>query len=100
MIFDGIHQMQTGSYFGGAPGPWAAIVRAMGVDPQRMGPVFVCLGILWLAGCVGLLAKSRWVYLVAAVITLLYPLFGTLLSIIALIIYFTSAVELRTKSSK
>ncbi len=87
MLFDGIHEMVTGTYFGGRVGPWAYIVRALHVRVESMGPVFVVLGALWLFAAVQTVRNSRTAPVLltcAAVVTLAYPLFGTLLSLVTL----------------
>lgn len=89
MIIDGVHHITTGSYIGGKAGPWAVLVRAAGVSENSMAPVFIALGALWLLGVVVLvISPRRGTSLLAmpAIVTLLYPLFGTLLAIIALAI--------------
>jgi hypothetical protein len=87
MVIDGFHVIRTGSYIGGQVGPWAVIVRAAGLNVYRMGPFFLALGSLWLLGCVLLLVRPRnglILLTMTASISLLYALFGTVLSIIAL----------------
>lgn len=96
MVFDGIHKMTTGSYFGGRLGPWHVVSDAAGVSVDRMAVVFIVLGAAWLSFTASLLFFRRvgasGIAVVAAV-SLFYPLFGTLLSIIALLIL----VNLRRK---
>ena len=49
MIFDGIHVLSTGKYFGpDKPGPWSDLVAAVGIEPFGLGPVFITFGTLWL----------------------------------------------------
>ena len=89
MMFDGVHRMRTGNYFGGQVGPWGALVSAAGISPGSMAPVFVVLGALWLAAGVALLCRARIakVLLIAlSLISLAYLAFGTVLSLIALAI--------------
>lgn len=89
MVFDGVHKIVSGSYFGGRVGPWGAVVRAVGMNVDHMGVIFVCVGTFWLIGCVTLLLslnRGAALHTAAAIMTLLYPLFGTLLSIITLLI--------------
>jgi hypothetical protein len=92
MLFDGIHKATTGTYFGGRVGPWAYVVSSIGISPDSMAPVFIIVGALWVASAIGLLLGFGWARaLVAAlaIITLAYPLFGTLLAIIVLVLLFT-----------
>jgi hypothetical protein len=89
MIIDGIHHITTGSYIGGKAGPWAVLVRAAGVSENSMAPAFIVLGTLWLLGAGVLLISPRRgasMLAIPALVTLLYPLFGTLLAIVALVI--------------
>jgi hypothetical protein len=89
MVADGIHVLISHSYISGQIGPWAILVRKMGFNEYHMGPVFIFLGALWLAGGVLNLAGMRGgaaALLLSALITLLYPLFGTLLSLAALVV--------------
>jgi len=89
MLFDGMHQLLTGSYFGGRLGPWAALVSAVGISPGSIAPVFVVLGVLWLVGGVAFLFRARWstgLLIAVSVISLAYLVFGTILSLIALAI--------------
>ncbi len=97
MLFDGFHVLLKGKYFGPEkPGPWSQIVRAIGVDPFRLGPVFVLLGALWLVFLAALLLNRPWSWslgLVVSVATLWYLPVGTVLSLItlALLLLFPNA---------
>lgn len=87
MLFDGIHKLKTGSYFGGQVGPWGHLVTAVGISPDSMAPAFITFGALWLAGGAGVILDAAWAPLlltILAVITLAYPIFGTLLALLAL----------------
>jgi uncharacterized membrane protein YjjP (DUF1212 family) len=89
MLFDGMHRLLTGSYFGGRLGPWAVLVSAAGISPASMAPLFVVLGVLWLVGGVALLFRARWstgLLIAVSAISLAYLVFGTILSLIALAI--------------
>ncbi len=91
MLFDGINKLTTGRYFGGEVGPWARVASAVGIGVDSMAPVFVVVGALWLAGVLALLLNLRWARALVcalAVLTLGYPLFGTLLSIVVLVLLF------------
>jgi hypothetical protein len=81
-IVDGTHVLATGRYIGGAtPGPWRHVVQAVGLDPFALGPVFVVLGVCWLAAAAVLLvahsAAAWWVLVITAVATLWYLPVGT-----------------------
>jgi len=100
MLADGIHVMTTGSYIGGQVGPWAVIVRAVGLNAYSMGPVFVVLGALWVLGSILLLArpgKGLVLLTIMATVTLFYAIFGTVLSVIALAIVVSHRRSLREK---
>ena len=90
MIFDGVHVMVRGKYFGpDKPGPWSIAWAKMGVDALRLGPVFVGLGLLWMVFLVALLAGQKWGWYGAAVVavaTLWYLPVGTVLSVIYLVL--------------
>ncbi len=96
MIFDGIHVLSTGKYFGPErPGPWSDLVAVAGLDPFRFGVPFVVLGILWLVFVGAMLFGHNWAWyaaIITAVLTLWYLPVGTVLSIvyIALLIIFRS----------
>ncbi|MBI4770441.1 MAG: hypothetical protein HY784_08550 [Chloroflexi bacterium] len=90
MTYDGLHQRLTGDFVrtGGQLGPWAAIPRALGVDPLSMGFFFVVLGLEWIAAACGLWLGRRWGYNLAvglSLLGLLYAPFGTLVSALALL---------------
>src|SRR5688500_10986928 len=84
MIFDGVHVLFTGKYFGPEkPGPWSSLVTAIGLDPFRLGVPFVIFGILWLAFAACILLGQSWAWfaaLITAVLTLWYLPVGTVLS--------------------
>jgi len=89
MIFDGMHRLLAGSYFGGRLGPWAALVSAVGISPGSMAPVFVVLGALWLVAGVAFFCRARWstgLLIAVSVVSLAYLVFGTVLSLLALAI--------------
>lgn len=85
MIFDGIHVLSTGKYFGPEkPGPWSDLVAAVGLDPFRLGVPFIALGVLWLAFTAAMLLGRSWAWyasLITAVLTLWYLPVGTELSV-------------------
>jgi len=90
MIFDGVHVMMRGKYFGPEkPGPWSIVFIKMGVDPFRLGPLFVGLGLLWIVFLVALLTGQKWGWygaVATAVATLWYLPVGTVLSVIYLVL--------------
>lgn len=89
MLFDGIHKLRTGSYFGSHLGPWANLVSAVGISPDVLAPVFIALGALWLAGAIAFLLNVRWSGLlltVLSIVSLAYLVFGTLLAVASLVL--------------
>lgn len=88
MVFDGIHVLLTGKYFGPPqPGPWSQLVSGVGLNPFSLGPVFIFLGITWLVSSYGLVAGMGWAWylsLAVALATLWYLPVGTILSLLAI----------------
>ena len=94
MVFDGVHKLMTGSYFGGRVGPWASVVSKLGVSLDAMAAVFVVVGSLWLVAILGMLVGFRWwrwSLAALAILSLWYVLFGMLLSIVVLVLLFNPA---------
>ena len=92
MIFDGIHVLSTGKYFGPEkPGPWSDLVIAAGIDPFRFGIPFVTFGGLWLLFAAAMLFGQGWAWyaaLILAVLTLWYLPVGTILSLVYIALLF------------
>jgi hypothetical protein len=92
MLFDGVHVMLRGKYFGPEkPGPWSAIFRAAGVDPFRLGPLFVAMGVMWLTLLIATLWGLRWGWwgaLIVAAASLWYLPLGTALSALYILLLF------------
>jgi hypothetical protein len=90
MIFDGIHVLRTGKYFGPPePGPWSKLVSLLGINPFSMGIPFIILGILWLVGLVGIAQTTSWGWtfaLAVSIATLWYLPIGTVLSLLYIIL--------------
>ena len=87
MLFDGIHKLATGTYFGHQLGPWARLVSLAGINPDSLGPVFVFLGCLWLvSGALALrdFRRCRPLLIVLGCVCLAYLPFGTLLSLLTI----------------
>jgi hypothetical protein len=98
MLFDGVHALLTGSYivaaagpYAGRLGPWAAALRYAGIDPAS-GPahaLFVVLGGALVVSAILYrlqVPAGRYALLAAAVLTLWYAPFGTLLSAVLVIV--------------
>jgi hypothetical protein len=90
MLVDGVHVLVYGKYIGpDKPGPWSGLFTAMGVDPFRLGPLFVGLGAAWLICLVATLRAMRWGWYGAAAVAVAsvwYLPVGTLLSMIYLML--------------
>jgi hypothetical protein len=90
MLIDGIYVMLNGKYIGPEkPGPWASLVGFTGIDVFKLGPLFVVFGIAWLTfgGAVYIDASwSRLFGIILSVLTLWYLPFGTLISIVVLLV--------------
>ncbi|NRB38096.1 MAG: hypothetical protein HRU20_06460 [Pseudomonadales bacterium] len=88
MLFDGMHVMRKGKYFGPEePGIWSKLVASFGINPFSMGPVFVALGLFWFVSVAALLTSMSWGWLalmVVAIATLWYVKVGTAISIIVM----------------
>ena len=93
MLFDGIHVMLRGKYFGPeTPGPWSVLFTRIGINPFRLGPIFILFGTLWLVFLAATLRGFTWgryAAIAVAVATLWYLPLGTILAIIylALLVY-------------
>jgi hypothetical protein len=103
MVVDGIHVLLRHYYISGQAGPWAMIVRKAGLNENDMGPFFIILGSVWLIG--GFLnfmgARIGTAALrLAAMISLLYLLFGTLLSLIAIAVLWRQSAVSRSLVGK
>jgi hypothetical protein len=90
MLFDGVHVMLRGKYFGpDKPGPWSAIFRVVGVDPFRLGPLFVAMGVMWLTFLIAVQSGLRWGWwgaLIVAAASLWYVPLGTALSALYIVL--------------
>ena len=98
MAFDGMRALVVGSYLtpgsgdhAGQLGPWARLVRAVGIAPESTGmkAAFVVLGAAWLIAAAGLALGAqwgRWLGVVLAVGTLWYLVPGTLISVLLLVL--------------
>jgi len=93
MIVDGVHVMLRGKYIGPEkPGPWSILFVKLGVDPFRLGPLFVAFGVLWIVFLIATLTGQTWGKYGAAAVaiaSLWYLPLGTVLSIAYLaLLYF------------
>lgn len=98
MAFDGGRALVVGDYvtpksgeYAGQLGPWSKVVRAVGIQPRStlMKSIFFVYGVLWLvmagAYVIGV-SWSWWGMLLLAAGALWYLPFGTLLSVVQLVL--------------
>jgi hypothetical protein len=105
MIIDGSRALATGSYitpkrgqYAGQLGPWAGLVRRLGIDPNGRGMkrAFLVYGTVWIAIAVGFLSGFSWGWaamLAAAVGSLWYLTAGTMISAAVMVLLFLSEVR-------
>ena len=89
MLFDGMHALLLGSYYGPGIGPWGFLVSIAGIDPGAMAAPFVIQGSLWLFFLAAGVYHRRWAWygkLATAIATLWYIPFGTILSIAQVVV--------------
>ncbi len=97
-VFDGARALVVGDYvtpktgqYAGQLGPWSKVVSAIGIDPRStlMKTIFVAYGLLWLTVIVCFILGLKWAWwamLIAAVGSLWYLPFGTLLGLLQIIL--------------
>ncbi len=98
MILDSVHRFLTGDFIriGGQLGPWAAVVGAFRIDPLAMGPIFLVVGVTQLIAALLLLLRHRWgdiLVLAVAVRTLWYLIFGTVSSLVQIVLVLAAKRE-------
>ncbi|RPJ80524.1 MAG: hypothetical protein EHM13_11910 [Acidobacteria bacterium] len=98
LAFDGGRALLVGDYvtprsgqYAGQVGPWSSVVSAVGIEPRStlMKTIHLVLGVAWLAVtvCFALRIPWSWSGMVAcAVLGLWYLPFGTLLSIVQVVL--------------
>lgn len=90
MFVDGIFVMLKGKYIGPEkPVPWANLFYKLNIDVIKLGPLFISYGVLWLVWFYALWTNQSWTYifgLIISLFTLWYLPFGTLFSIIIVLI--------------
>jgi hypothetical protein len=98
MTFDGLRAFVVGSYLtprsgphAGELGPWAALVRKVGIQPESTGmkATFVLLGAGYLVAAVAWALGAGWgpwLGVVLAVGTLWYLIPGTVISVLVLLL--------------
>lgn len=98
LAFDGGRALVVGDYvtptsgeYAGQLGPWADVVSAVGLAPRStlMKSIHFVLGVAWLVVMIGfaLRVRSAWAGMLAcAVLGLWYLPFGTILSVIQIVL--------------
>jgi len=98
LAFDGGHALVKGDYVtpssgahAGKLGPWSKLVSAVGLKPRSttMKAIHLALGTVWIAMIVCFVLRLPWAWtamLVCAITGLWYLPFGTLLSIIQIVL--------------
>ncbi len=109
LAFDGGRALIVGDYvtprsgrFAGQLGPWSKLVSAVGIEPRStlMKTIHLVIGGAWIAAIIAYAAGAAgawYAMLICAVAGLWYLPFGTLLSIIQIVLLLTPA--LRTASA-
>lgn len=102
LTFDGARALVMGEYvtpktgpYAGQLGPWAGLVRAVGLDPKSKAVkcVHVLLGLAWLVSLAGFAVRADWgrmALLICSVASLWYLPFGTLIGVVTLAILSTA----------
>lgn len=105
IAFDGAHGLVTGDYvtpksgrYAGQLGPWSRVVSAVGLDPRSrlVMAIHLVQGVVWLVILVAFALGARWAWtgmLVCAIAGLWYLPFGTLLSIVQIVLLLLPAVR-------
>ncbi len=105
MVVDGTRALTTGDYFtpssgehAGQLGPWAKVVKAIGVEPRSIGmkAFFVAYGLVWIAVTVAFALEQPWSWLMMlalAIGSLWYLVVGSVLSILVAVLLFIPAVR-------
>ena len=98
LAFDGAHALATGDYvtpksgrYAGQLGPWSKIVTGMGLDPRSTAvkSIHLALGTAWLLAIHAFALRvpgAWWAMLTCAVLGLWYLPFGTLLSVVQIVL--------------
>ena len=90
MLADGLYVIVVGKYIGPEkPGPWASLIAPIGVDVFKLGPVFVLFGVMWLIFAASFFSEMTWARnlgLVLSILTLWYLPFGTIISVVVLVV--------------
>ena len=105
LAFDGGHALAKGEYvtpksgeYAGQLGPWSRLVSAVGIEPRStlMKSIHLVLGSVWVAMIVCFILRVPWAWhgmLICAVAGLWYLPFGTLLSVVQIVLLFLPSVR-------
>lgn len=105
LAFDGGRALLVGDYvtpksgqYAGQLGPWSKVVSAVGIEPRStlMKSIHLVLGVAWLGLMVCFVLGLPWArtaMLVCAVLGLWYLPFGTLLSVIQIVLLLLPALH-------
>ncbi len=105
LTFDGGHALLVGDYvtprsgqYAGQLGPWAKVVSAIGIEPRStlMKSIHLVLGLAWIVVMICFALGLPWAWsgmLVCAVLGLWYLPFGTILSVIQIILLLLPALR-------
>lgn len=98
LAFDGGRALIVGDYvtpssgaYAGQLGPWSKLVSAAGIGPRStlMKSIHLVLGVIWLTVMIGFALRLPWAWsgmLACAIASLWYLPFGTLLSLIQIVL--------------
>lgn len=105
LAFDGGKALMTGDYvtpssaqYAGQLGPWSKLVSAVGIEPRStlMKSVHLMLGSAWLIVIVCFVLRLSWAWwgmFICAVAGLWYLPFGTLLSVVQIVLLLLPALR-------
>lgn len=105
LAFDGGRALLVGDYvtatsgqYAGQLGPWAKVVSAVGIEPRStlMKSIHLVLGLVWLGITICFVLRLPWAWsamVLCAVLGLWYLPFGTLLSVIQIVLLFLPATR-------
>lgn len=102
LFFDGVRALVTGEFvtpktgpYAGQLGPWAKVVRAVGVDPKStvMKIAHILIGLGWFVALGGFVARADWgrsAVVICSIASLWYLPVGTLIGGVTLAILITA----------
>ena len=105
LAFDGGHALVVGDYvtpqsgqYAGQLGPWSKVVSAVGIEPRStlMKSLHLALGLAWLVVMICFVLRLPWAWsgmLICAVLGLWYLPFGTILSVIQIVLLLLPALR-------